>query len=68
MKSRDSNLGYPLSANGRLALCHELESLFDVLFEFGDSSLNELLLDGRDVPEWVDLLHTVRLYNTRQDP
>ena len=61
MKSRNSNLGYPPSANAFLALCHELEALFDVLFEFGNSSLNELLLDRRDVPKWIDLLHTIGL-------
>jgi len=61
MKSRNSNLGYPPSANGCLALCHELEALFDVLLEFGDRSFDELLLSGRDVPKWVNLLHSIGL-------
>lgn len=61
MKSRNSNLGYPPSANGCLALCHEHEALFDVLFQFGDSSFDKLLLDGRDVPKRVDLLYTIGL-------
>jgi hypothetical protein len=46
VKSRKSNLGYPPSAHGCLALCHKLEAFFDVLLEFRDSSLDELLLDG----------------------